>query len=86
MREEPAQRGPVLDLVLTNKDDLVGMRSSRAAWAEGTWNGGFRILKAARRAHSEPWDSGKQFASSGICLAESHEVKPWREEGLRMAG
>lgn len=46
----------------------------------------FKILKLARRgtASSLPWSSGEQtLSSSGICLVESHGIKPPEGRGTQ---
>lgn len=80
----------MLDLVLTNKEGLVGnvklkgrLASSNHEMVE------FKILRAVRRAHSKlvTWTPGEQsLASSRICLVEYCRTKPWREEGTKNAG
>jgi len=50
----------------------------------------FRILRAARRAHSKlttSWTSEEHtLAFSGTRLVEHHGIKPWREEGPKKSG
>ncbi|PKU28388.1 dtw domain-containing protein 2 [Limosa lapponica baueri] len=51
--EEPKRRGAVLDLVLTNKEGLVGNAKPKGSLSCSDHEMvEFKILKAARRAHS----------------------------------
>ncbi|GAB0177908.1 hypothetical protein GRJ2_000256100 [Grus japonensis] len=88
--EEPTRRGALLDLVLTNKEALVGdVRLKGSLGCRDHEMVEFRILRAAggHAASSLPWTSGEQtLGSSGICLVEYHGTKPWKEEGPKTAG
>ncbi|GAB0183586.1 hypothetical protein GRJ2_000823900 [Grus japonensis] len=88
--EKPTRRGAMLDLVLTNKEGLVGnVKLKGSLGCSDHEMVEFKILRAARRAcsNSLPWTSGEQaLASSGICLVEYHGRKPWRKEGPKTAG
>ncbi|GAB0176597.1 hypothetical protein GRJ2_000124900 [Grus japonensis] len=89
--EEPTRRGAMLDLVLTNKERLVGnVKLKGSLGCSDHEMVEFKILRAARkarRASSQPWTSGEQtLASSGICLVEYHGTKSWKEERPKKAG
>ncbi|GAB0193299.1 hypothetical protein GRJ2_001795200 [Grus japonensis] len=52
--EEPRRRGAMLDLVLTNKEGLVGdMKLKSSIGCSNNEMVEFKILRAARRAHSK---------------------------------
>ncbi|GAB0207190.1 hypothetical protein GRJ2_003184600 [Grus japonensis] len=81
--EEPTRRGAMLDLVLTNKEGLVGdVKLKGSLGCSDHEMVEFRILRVARRARSKL----TTMASSGICLVEYHGTKPWRAEGPKTAG
>ncbi|GAB0180270.1 mitochondrial enolase superfamily member 1 [Grus japonensis] len=45
------------------------------------WNSGSSGQRGGHIASSLPWTSGEQtLASSGICLVEYHETKPWKAQ------
>ncbi|GAB0180923.1 mitochondrial enolase superfamily member 1 [Grus japonensis] len=74
----------MLDLVLPIKEGLVGhvKLKGRLDCSDDEMME-FKILRAARRAHSKslPRNSGeKTSASSGTCLVEYYGTKLWREE------
>ncbi|GAB0177161.1 nucleoside diphosphate kinase 6 [Grus japonensis] len=74
------KRGAVQDLVLTNKDGLVGNMKLQGSLDYSDHEVvEFKILKqrGGCTASSLPWTSGEQtLASSGICLVEYHGTKP----------
>jgi len=87
--EEPMRRGAMLDLVLTNKEGLMGnVKLKGSLGCSDHEMVAFKILRAARRVHSKliTLDLRKEtLASSGICWVEYHRIKPWREEGPKKA-
>ena len=78
--EKPTRRGAMLDLVLTNKEGLVGnvkVKGSLGCSDHGMVE--FKILRAVRRVRSKlaMLDFCRAaLASSGICLVEYHGIKP----------
>ncbi|GAB0175850.1 hypothetical protein GRJ2_000050200 [Grus japonensis] len=92
--EEPTRRGAILDLVLTNQEGLVGnVKLKGSLGCSDHEMVEFKILRAARRAHSKltaldfkDCSREQTLASSGICLVEYHGTKPLREEGPKTAG
>ncbi|GAB0209576.1 hypothetical protein GRJ2_003423300 [Grus japonensis] len=86
--EEPMRRGAMLDLVLTNKEGLVGdVKLKGSLSCSDHWNSGSSGQRGGHTASSLPWTSGEQtLASSGTCLVEYHGTKPWKEEGPKTAG
>ncbi|GAB0183659.1 nucleoside diphosphate kinase 6 [Grus japonensis] len=84
------RRGAMLDLVLTNKEGLVGnVKVKGSLGCSDHEMVEFKILRAVRRVHSKltTLDFRRaDFGSSGICLVEYHGRKPWREEGPKNAG
>ncbi|GAB0187672.1 hypothetical protein GRJ2_001232500 [Grus japonensis] len=89
--EEPTRGGAMLDLVLTNKEGLVGdVKLKGSLGCSDHEMVEFRILRAARRACSKltalDFSRADTLASSGICLVEYHGTKPWKEEGSKTAG
>ncbi|GAB0187348.1 hypothetical protein GRJ2_001200100 [Grus japonensis] len=81
--EEPRRRGAMLDLVLTNKEGLVGnVRLKGSLGCRDHEMVQFQIKLGQQEGHTLPWTSEEQtLASSRICLVEYHGTKPWREEG-----
>lgn len=81
--EERTRWGAMLDLVLINKEALVGMWSSSTAWAAVTLKkslgqgGGFQ----SKLTTLDVRRPGFIFFSDS--LHEYHANKPWREEGPR---
>ncbi|GAB0178067.1 hypothetical protein GRJ2_000272000 [Grus japonensis] len=91
--EELTRRGAMLDLVLTNKEGLVGnvkLKSNLGCSDHEMVE--FKILRAVRRAHRRLTALDFRRADFGLlspqgsCLVEYHRTKPWREEGPRKAG
>ncbi|PKU43415.1 rna-directed dna polymerase from mobile element jockey-like [Limosa lapponica baueri] len=85
--EQPTRRGAMLDLVLTNKEGLVGsVKLKGSLGCSDHEMVEFKILRAARRAHCKlaPLDF-RRADSSGICLVGYHGTKPQREEAPREA-
>ncbi|GAB0190148.1 mitochondrial enolase superfamily member 1 [Grus japonensis] len=77
----------MLDLVLTNKEGLVGdVKLKGSLGCSDHEMVEFRILRAARRAHGKLTSGEQTLASSEICLVEYHGTKPWKEEGPKTAG
>jgi len=78
------RRGAMLDLVLTNKEGLLGnVKFKGSLGCSDHEMVEFKIL----RASSLPWTSGEQTsASAGTCLVEYRVTKPWKEEGPKKAG
>ena len=78
----------MLDLVLTNKEGLVGnvkIRDSLGCSDHEMVE--FKILEAVRRAHSLPWTLGEQsLTSSGTCLVEYYGTRHCREKGPKKVG
>lgn len=76
--EEPARRGTVLDLVLNNKDRLVGnMKLTGRLDCSDHETVELKIVSG-----SLIWILGEQTSnSSGIYLVQHHRIKPWRAEG-----
>lgn len=70
----------MLDLVLTNKEGLVGNVKIKGSLGCGDHEKvEFNITTVARRAHSklQPWTLRRHsLFSSWICLV--HRIKPWR--------
>jgi len=82
-------RGSMLDLVLTNKEELVGNVKLKGSLAAVTmkWWSSLSLGQCRCAASSLLRTSGEQtLACSGICLVEYHGIKAWREEGLKKAG
>ncbi|GAB0186642.1 hypothetical protein GRJ2_001129500 [Grus japonensis] len=72
--EEPTRRGAMLDVVLTNKEGLVGdvkLKGSLGAVTTKWWSSRSSGQQGGHTANSLPWTSGEQtLASSGICLVK----------------
>ncbi|GAB0182885.1 hypothetical protein GRJ2_000753800 [Grus japonensis] len=65
--EEPMRRGAMLDLVLTNKEGLVGnVKLKGSLGCSDQEMVEFKILRAARRAHSKLITLGFRRADSGL--------------------
>lgn len=83
MIKEPTKNGALLDLILTNKAELVvdvGVRcklacTDREMMACKILTGGSEAK--CRAAILNLWE--QTSASSEICLEESHGIQPWRE-------
>ncbi|GAB0181491.1 hypothetical protein GRJ2_000614400 [Grus japonensis] len=75
--EEPTRRGAILDLVLTNKEGLVGnvkLKGSLGCSDHGMVE--FKILRAARRAHSKLTTLDFRRAEFGL-FGDSLGRVPW---------
>jgi len=83
--QEPMKRRAMLDLVLTTKGWLVGnVKLKGSLGCSGYEMVEFKILKAARRAHSKLTNPGlleSRLWPPGICSLDYHVIKPCREEG-----
>ncbi|GAB0184462.1 hypothetical protein GRJ2_000911500 [Grus japonensis] len=85
--EEPMRRGAMLDLVLNNKEGLVGdVKLKGSLGCSDHEMVEFKILRAARRVHSKLTTLDSREQTLAICLVEYHGTKPWREEGPKKAG
>jgi len=68
VREEPTRRGAVLDLVLTNKEGLVGdVKLKGSLGCSDCEMVEFKILRAVRRAHSKLTALDFRRADFGLC-------------------
>ncbi|GAB0190982.1 hypothetical protein GRJ2_001563500 [Grus japonensis] len=88
--EEPTRRGAMLDLVLTNKEGLVGnVKLKGSLGCSDHEMVEFKILKPVRRVHSKLITLGFRKADFGLFRdllgREYHGTKPWREEGPKKA-
>ena len=83
MIEEPARRVTVLDLILNNKDRLVGNVKLKGSLDCSDHE------KVELKILAGPliWILGEQTSdSSGIYLVEYHGIKPLRAEGPKKTG
>ncbi|KAK4826242.1 hypothetical protein QYF61_006594 [Mycteria americana] len=80
--EEPTRRGAMLDLVLTNKEGLVGnVKLKGTVGCSDCDMVEFKILRAPRRPHSKLTTLDFRRADFGLFRdGEYHGIKPWREE------
>ncbi|GAB0202510.1 hypothetical protein GRJ2_002716600 [Grus japonensis] len=88
--EEPMRRGATLDLVLTNKEGLVGdVKLKGSLGCSDHEMVEFRILEAVRSAHSKLIALDFRGADFGLFRnlpGRYHGTKPWSEEGPKTAG
>ncbi|GAB0204603.1 hypothetical protein GRJ2_002925900 [Grus japonensis] len=88
--EEPMRRGAMLDFVFTNRDGLVeNVKLKGSLGCSDHEMVDFKILRAARRAHSKLTILDFRRAGFGLfrdLLGRVPWDKPWREEGPRKAG
>ena len=88
--EEPMRRGAMPDLILTNKEGLVGdvkLKGSLGCIDHEMVE--FRILRAARRVHSKLTTLDFRRADFGLfrdLLGRIPWDKAWKEEGPKTAG
>jgi len=79
----------MLDLVLTNKEGLVGNVKLKGLVCSDHEMVEFKILSAARRAqqaHCPGLQRSILWPPSGICSVEYPGINPWKEEGHKKAG
>ncbi|PKU31341.1 dtw domain-containing protein 2 [Limosa lapponica baueri] len=85
--EEPMRRGAILDLVLTNKEGLVGnVKLKVSLGCSDHEMVEFKALRAARKVCSKLTTLDFRRADFGILRNLIGRVKPWREEGHKKAG
>ncbi|KAJ7407015.1 glycerol kinase [Pitangus sulphuratus] len=79
--EEPTRRSAMLDLVLTNREGLVGnMKHKDSLGCSDHQMGEFGILEAQRRAKSKLTTLGFWRADFGLFLVEYQGIELWKEE------
>ncbi|GAB0182280.1 hypothetical protein GRJ2_000693300 [Grus japonensis] len=84
--EEPMWRGAMLDLVLTNKEGLVGnVKLKGSLGCSDHEKVEFKILREVRRGHGKLTTLDFRRADFGL-FRVLHRTKPWKEEGPKKAG
>ena len=75
------------DTVFTNKEGLVGNVKLKGSFGCSDHEMvEFKILRAARKAHSKLTTLDSRRADFGLLRVEYHGIKPWREQRPKKAG
>lgn len=80
--QKPTREDTLPDLILRNKKKPVRDVKARSSLACSDHEmAGFRILRGENRAKKQDHKPGSE-----MCLEESHEIQPWKEETGRRVG